>query len=372
MAGHTHDRSAAAAGRGPAGRVYGWVDDRFHVTPLIEFMRHKRVPVHKHTIWYYMGGVALFLFMVQVVSGILLVLYYKPDEANAFESVRFITTRVSFGWLFRSVHSWSANLMVLFVFIHMFSTFFTRAFRRPRELTWVTGFVLLCLALGFGFTGYLLPWNELAFFATKVGTDIAGAVPLVGEPIKVLLRGGEDVTGATLSRFYAIHIALLPAIFTALLFLHLLFVQRQGMHAPEYIERMAPEKQPTISFFPNFLLRDTLLWLMVLNVLLFLATFFPWELGEKADPFASAPQGIRPEWYFMFMYQTLKLIPGHVLFVEGEILGIVGFGLLGLAWLLVPFWEMKLRPNGRLQPMTMIGIVAILFMVVMTIWGYLV
>lgn len=352
--------------------IYRWLDDRFHITPLIEFMRHKYVPVHRHTIWYYMGGVALFLFIVQVITGILLVLYYQPDEASAYESVRFITTKVSFGWLIRSVHSWSANLMVLFVFVHMFSTFFTRAFRRPRELTWVTGFVLLTLALGFGFTGYLLPWNELAYFATKVGTDITGAVPLIGKPLKILLRGGEDVTGATLSRFYAIHIALLPAIFAALLFLHLLFVQRQGMHEPEYLQRLPAERKTLIPFFPNFLLRDTLLWLMVFNVLLFLAVFFPWELGVEADPFASAPEGIKPEWYFMFMFQTLKLIPGHVLFIEGEVLGILAFGVAGVAWMLVPFWERRTRPDGRTRPVTVIGVMAIIYMMIMTIWGYLV
>jgi len=359
--------SAAVPRANGARRIYGWIDDRFHITPLIDFMRHKQVPVHKHTVWYYMGGVSLFLFMVQVFTGILLVLYYKPDEANAFESVRFITTKVSFGWLMRSVHSWSANLMVLFVFIHMFSAFFTRAFRKPRELTWVTGFILLCLALGFGFTGYLLPWNELAFFATKVGTDIAGAVPLIGEPIKILLRGGDDVTGATLTRFFAIHIALLPAIFTALLFLHLLFVQRQGMHEPESAGHAGSAKGRTMPFFPNFLLRDTLLWLIVCNIVLYLAVFFPWELGEKADPFASAPQGIRPEWYFMFMFQSLKLLPAHVWFVEGEILGIMAFGLAGLAWMLVPFW-----PIRRVRTMMLIGVVAIVYMVAMTIWGYLV
>jgi cytochrome b6 len=314
-----------------------------------------------------MGGVSLFLFIVQVISGILLVLYYKPDEANAFESVRFITTRVSFGWLVRSVHSWSANLMVFFVFVHMFSAFFTRAFRKPRELTWVTGFFLLCLALGFGFTGYLLPWNELAFFATKVGTDITGVVPFIGEPIKVLLRGGEDVTGATLTRFYAIHIALLPAIFTALLCVHLLFVQRQGMHEPESVRRLDITRRKMIPFFPNFLLRDMLLWLIVFNALLFLAVFFPWEIGEKADAFASAPQGIRPEWYFMFMFQTLKLLPAHVLFVEGEVLGIMAFGLAGLAWMLIPFWEMRVA-----RMMMLIGVITIAFMVTMTVWGYLV
>jgi cytochrome b6 len=355
-----------------AQKTFAWLDDRFRISPLIEFMRHKYVPVHRHTVWYYMGGVALFLFIVQVVTGILLVLYYQPNQDSAFESVRFITTKVKFGWLIRSVHSWSANLMVFFVFVHMFSTFFTRAFRKPRELTWLTGFVLMVLALGFGFTGYLLPWNELAFFATKVGTDITGAVPLVGDALKVLLRGGSDVTGATLSRFYAIHIALLPAIFTGILLLHLLFVQRQGMHEPEYVQKLPNERKKLIPFFPNFLLRDTLLWLIVLNILIFLAVFFPWDLGEKADPFASAPQGIRPEWYFMFMFQTLKLIPGHVLFMEGEVLGVLVFGLAGVAWMFVPFWEMKRRGANRPRPMTLIGVCAILYIIVMTIWGYLV
>jgi cytochrome b6 len=351
-------------------KTYSWIDERFKISPLIEFMRHKTVPVHRHTVWYYMGGVTLFLFITQVVSGILLVLYYHADEESAYESVRFITTKVPFGWLVRSVHSWSANLMVFFVFVHMFSTFFTRAFRKPRELTWVTGFVLMALAMGFGFTGYLLPWNELAFFATKVGTDIAGAVPVIGEPLKILLRGGEEVTGATLSRFHAIHIALLPAIFFVFLMLHLIFVQRQGMHEPEYSANLPAEKKKIMPFFPNFLLRDTLLWLIVLNIVLFLAVFFPWEMGEKANPFAPAPEGIRPEWYFMFMFQTLKLLPGHVLFMEGEVLGILAFSLAGLAWMLVPFWEF--RRYEQPKPMTIIGVVAIIYILGMTIWGYLV
>ncbi|UCG52000.1 MAG: cytochrome b N-terminal domain-containing protein [Candidatus Latescibacterota bacterium] len=351
-------------------KLFSWVDERFHVTPLIEFMRKKYVPVHRHTVWYYMGGVSLFLFLIQVVSGILLVLYYQADEDAAFESVRFIMTKVEFGWLVRSVHSWTANLMVFFIFVHMFSTFFTRAFRKPRELTWVTGFVLLTLALGFGFTGYLLPWNELAFFATKVGTDIVGAVPFIGGPAKVLLRGGEDVTGATLSRFYAIHIAIIPALFTIFLGLHLLFIQRQGMHEPEYVERLPAEKKKLIPFFPNFLLRDVLLWLVVLNIVLYLAVFFPWELGEKADPYAPAPAGIRPEWYFMFMFQTLKLLPAHILFMEGEVLGILFFGLGGLAWLLVPIWDIKKKPGAKLGPMTGLGIIVIFFIIVMTVLGY--
>ena len=189
------------------------------------------------------------------------------------------------------------------------------------------------LALGFGFSGYLLPWNELAFFATKVGTDIAGAVPLVGKPIMVFLRGGEDVTGATLSRFFGFHVAVLPGIFTVILGVHLLLVQRQGMSEPLGHEDEGTAGRKTMPFFPNFLLRDLLLWLIVLNLLAILAVFFPWELGRKADLFASAPAGIKPEWYFLFMFQTLKYIPGKLWLVDGEVFGIMLFGFAGLLWL---------------------------------------
>ncbi len=352
-------------------KIFHWLDERFNLTPLVDYMQHKEVPVHKHSIWYYMGGVALFLFVVQVISGILLLFYYQPGVNSAHESVRFIMTKVNFGWLVRSVHSWSANLMVFFIFIHMFSTFFTRAYQKPRELTWMSGFILLVLTMAFGFSGYLLPWDELAFFATKVGTDITGAVPLIGDAIKIVLRGGEDVTGATLSRFYAIHVAMIPALFTVLLGLHLLFVQRQGMHEPESFKKMKPEQRKTIPFFPNFVLRDILLWLIVLNILLFLAVYFPWELGPKADPFVSAPAGIRPEWYFMFMFQFLKLLPAHILFIEGEVAGILFFSLAGLVWFLVPFWDTKLKRIGKFNPMLIIGLAVIGFILFMTIIGYL-
>ncbi len=352
-------------------KLYDWLDERFNITPLIEFMRHKMVPVHKHTIWYYMGGVTLFLFIVQVCTGILLLLYYQPGVESSYESVRFIMTKVQFGWLIRAVHSWSANLMVFFIFVHMFSVFFTRAYQKPRELTWVTGFILFCLALGFGFSGYLLPCNELAFFATKVGTDIVGALPIVGDFIKTLLRGSEDVTGATLTRFYGIHVAVIPAMFTIVLGIHLLFVQRQGMHEPDFVKDLPPEKKKEIPFFPNFMLRDVLLWLVVLNILLFLAVFFPWELGLKADPFASAPAGIRPEWYFMFMFQTLKMLPGHILFIEGELFGILLFGVMGVLWLLVPFWDKFFPAAKNRKLMITVGIVGIIFIATMTALGYL-
>jgi len=351
-------------------KLFTWIDERYDLSPVLAFMKHKTVPVHKHSIWYYMGGVTLFLFVVQAATGILLVLYYQPGVDSSYESVHFLMTKVQFGWLVRELHGWAANLMIFFIFLHMFSVFFTRAFRKPRELTWVSGMMLMFISMGAGFSGYLLPWNELAYFATKVGTDIAGAVPGVGEALKILLRGGEDVTGATLSRFYAFHVALIPALLTVMLGVHLLFVQRQGMHEPDHFKALPKEKQRTIPFFPNFMLRDALLWLVVLNILAYLALFFPWELGVKADAFASAPIGIRPEWYFMFMFQTLKFIPAHVWIMEGEILGILGFGVIGLAWVLVPFWEIKDKPGAKFNPMTVIGVIAVIYIIVLTILGY--
>jgi quinol-cytochrome oxidoreductase complex cytochrome b subunit len=351
-------------------KAYNWINERVEIDGLVEYMGKKYVPVSSHSIWYYFGGVSLFLFIIQVVTGILLLLYYKGGEALAFESIQFIMSKVQFGWLIRSIHSWTANLFILTAMIHMFSVYFGKAYRKPREITWVTGMIMFFLAMGFGFSGYLLPWNELAFFATKVGTDIAGAVPVVGKPIMEFLRGGEDVTGATLSRFFGFHVAVLPGIFTVLLGIHLLLVQRQGMSDPMVYKDEGTKEFKTMPFFPNFLLRDLLLWLIVLNLLAILAVFFPWELGRKADPFASAPAGIKPEWYFLFMFQTLKYIPGKVLVFDGEVLGIMTFGLGGLLWLLVPFWDRKSSRGERNRFVNYVGLFIVIYVIILTIIGW--
>lgn len=352
-------------------RLYLWFDERVQLENLVQYMGKKYVPVHRHSVWYYFGGVSLFLFLIQVVTGILLLLYYKSGEELAFESIQFIMSKVEFGWLIRSIHSWAANLFILAAMIHMFSVFFEKAYRKPREVTWITGMLMFFVALGFGFSGYLLPWNELAFFATKVGTDIAGVVPVIGKPILVFLRGGEDVTGATLSRFFGFHVAVFPGIFTILLGIHLLLVQRQGISEPLDFEGSPGAERKTMPFFPNFLLRDLLLWLLVLNLLAILAVFFPWELGQKADPFAPAPSGIKPEWYFLFMFQTLKYIPPHVLFIDGEVLGILTFGVAGLLWLMIPFWDRKSSRGEQKRFVNYIGLFVVFYIILLTILGWL-
>ncbi|HZN08215.1 MAG TPA: cytochrome bc complex cytochrome b subunit [Pyrinomonadaceae bacterium] len=344
-----------------------WLDERLSIKTLSGAARKKEVPVHRHSIWYYFGGMTLFLFVVQVVTGILLLLYYRPSAENAFESVQFIVTEVQFGWLIRSVHSWSANLMIATLFIHLFSVFFLRAYYRPREMTWVSGVVLFFIVICFGFSGYLLPWNKLAFFATKVGTEIAGVIPVIGRPMLRFLRGGDDVTGATLTRFFGFHVAVLPATATVFLAIHVLLVQLHGMSVPPSVQKQNLRK---MKFIPNFLLRDLIGWILAIGVLAALAALFPWELGEKADPFAPAPAGIKPEWYFLFMFQTLKLLPAKILGMDGEVLGIMAFNFVALLLFIVPFVDREPGNQRRRLVFNIIGVVALAYIVVMTIVGY--
>jgi quinol-cytochrome oxidoreductase complex cytochrome b subunit len=350
------------------GRLWTWFDQRIGLADLEKLARKKQVPVHRHGVWYYLGGMTLFLFIVQVVTGTLLLFYYRPSAEEAYESVQFLMAEVEFGWLIRSIHAWSANLMIFALFIHLFSVLLLKAYRPPREVTWFSGVGLLVIALGFGFTGYLLPWNELAYFATKVGTEITGAIPLVGRFLLRLLRGGDEVTGATLTRFYGIHVAVLPGLVMFVLGLHLYLVQKHGMSVPLPVEQQGDRR--AMPFVPNFLLRDIVGWLSALAILAALAAFIPAELGRKADPFAPAPVGIKPEWYFMFMFQTLKYLPSHILGLEGEIVGIVGFGLGGLFLLLIPFLDRR-AARGQPSPLfTWIGILIIVYIVVVTYLGY--
>jgi len=351
-------------------KLEAWLDDRLALGQLREVASHKTVPSHRQSVFYYLGGMTLFFFIVQVVTGILLMLYYRPSGEEAFESIEFIMTTVPFGWLIRSIHSWSANLMVYFAAVHLVTVYFMKGYRAPREITWVTGCILLFLLMGFGFSGYLLPWNKLAFFATKVGTDIAGSLPVVGEWTMRFLRGGERVTGGTLSRFYGWHVAILPAVTALLLGIHVVLVQLKGMSVPPAIEAEAKKQRP-MPFFPHFALRDLFGWTIALAVLASLAALFPWELGEKADAFAPAYANIRPEWYFVFMFQALKLVPGgEIAGIEYEAIAILLFNLGAVVLILVPFLDRGVQKNGRSPGFTIVGIVALAAIVGMTMWGY--
>lgn len=346
-------------------RLYEWFNTRVDLENILKFMKKKTVPYHRHSLWYYVGGMCLYLFIIQVITGILLLLYYKPTAEAAFESVQYIMTDVPFGWLIRSIHSYAANLFIGFVFIHMFSVFLMKGYRQPRELTWVSGVFLLFLAMAFGFSGYLLPWNQLAYLATNVGTNFAVMVPFIGDWLLEFMRGGTEVTGATLTRFFGFHVAVLPGICTALLGVHIILVQRHGMSVPISVEKeinSGKSKKMEIPFLPNFLYRDILGWTLALGLIILLSTLFPWELGEKADILKPAPPHVRPEWFFVFMYQTLKYVP--------KALGVFGFAMAAMIWIVLPFFDRRSNRGEFNRLFTVIGVVALLYIIVFTVIGY--
>jgi cytochrome b6 len=353
-----------------AERLYGWLAERLHLEPIAAALRHKTVPQHRCSIWYYFGEMTLFLFAIQAGTGALLLLYYRPSAGEAYESVQFIMTRVPFGWLIRSIHSWSANLMVAAAAAHLFSVLFLHSYRRPREMTWVSGMLLLGLTLAFGFTGYLLPWNELAYFATRVGTDIMTAVPGIGDFLVRFIRGGPEVTGATLTRLFGMHVAILPMMATVLLGLHIWLVQAHGMSVPPAVEDAATKQKrrvPALPFVPHFVMREAFGWTLALALLAGLSAFYPWELGVKADPFAPAPAGIRPEWYFLWMFQALKYFPAHVLGIEGEVVALAGISAIAVAGLTVPFWATTPRSRAAAR---WGGVATLIMMAVLTLLAY--
>ena len=208
-------------------KLFEWLDERLNLRGIYDTVFDRKVP--KVNWWFTLGSASLFLCVMQGLTGIFLTMYYVPDPDKAYDSIEYIMTGVSYGWLIRGIHHWGASLLVLFVFVHMLRTFYYAAYKYPREITWMTGVGLLLLTLGMGFTGYLLPWNQKAYWATTVGTEIAGTVPLIGDFILRILRGGMDISAVTLARFFSAHIWILPAGVVALLGVHMYLIIKLGI-----------------------------------------------------------------------------------------------------------------------------------------------
>jgi quinol-cytochrome oxidoreductase complex cytochrome b subunit len=213
-----------------AARLGGWLDERLGWRKVWEAIFLRKVP--KVNWLYTLGSATLFVAVNQIVTGILLTMYYVPTPDQAYATVRYISTQVPAGWLIRGLHHWGASAMVVLTALHMLRVILHGAYKYPREVTWLTGVGLLLIVLGFGFTGYLLPWDQKAYWATTVGTRIAEVTPLVGRWILLLMRGGEELTGVTLARFYGVHVWVLPASLMLLLLVHLYLVIRIGISAP--------------------------------------------------------------------------------------------------------------------------------------------
>lgn len=349
------------------GGALGWVESRLNLGPFIGALLHVRIPADAKT--FYLGGITLFLFGIQVVTGTLLALYYSPTPDAAYESVLSITSDVQFGWLIRSMHHWAANLMILFLVLHVLRIFVQAAYKYPRELTWIVGGGLLLITIGFGFTGYLLPWDQRAYWATVVGTEIAGGVPVIGPSLLLLLRGGAEVSEATLARFFGIHVLVLPLLLGGLMALHLLFVHQQGLSNPKRAEprpgrassaaSQPPEKVKP--FFPDYILDEVIAWYAVLAVLVILASLFPAGLEPKADPLVT-PEHIKPEWYFLAVYQLLKVVP--------ETIGIVAPVALVLVIVVLPLFDRGPEILPRRRPIAIACAVLLLVgSAVLTFYG---
>ncbi len=328
----------------------GWIEQHTRGRALADALLHVRIPVEARTL--YFGGIALFLFGIQVATGTLLALYYKPTPDAAYDSVLFLMSDVHFGWLIRSIHHWAANLMILFVALHLLRVFFQAAYKYPREVTWVVGVGLLGITLVFGFTGYLLPWDQRAYWATVVGTEIAGSVPIIGDQLLLLLRGGTDVTEATLSRFFGLHVLVLPLALGALLVGHLTLVHQLGLANPKRPDpRGRPPEGKTTPFFPNYILDEMIAWYILLALLVVLASLFPAGLEEQANPLETPPH-TKPEWYYLAVYEFLKLVPRLI----GILLPIVGLVLLTI----LPFLDRNPEVLARRRKLAIVGATVVL------------
>nr|YP_010338096.1 cytochrome b6 [Erythrolobus coxiae]UNJ17681.1 cytochrome b6 [Erythrolobus coxiae] len=213
------------------GKVYDWFQERLEIQAIADDFTSKYVPPHVN-IFYCFGGITLTCFIIQVASGFAMTFYYRPSVAEAFTSVEYIMTDVNFGWLIRSIHRWSASMMVLMMILHSFRVYLTGGFKTPRELTWVTGVTLAVLTVSFGVTGYSLPWDQVGFWAVKIVTGVPEAIPVVGSSLVELLRGGVSVGQSTLTRFYSLHTFVLPLITAVVMLMHFLMIRKQGISGP--------------------------------------------------------------------------------------------------------------------------------------------
>jgi cytochrome b6 len=211
--------------------IFDWVQDRVEIQSIADDITSKFVPPHVN-IFYCIGGITLTSFLIQVATGFALTFYYRPTVSDAFNSIQYITNEVSLGWLIRSLHRWSASMMLLNLLLHISRVYLTGGFKSPRELTWISGVLLACLSVSFGVTGYSLPWDQVGFWACKIVTGVPDAIPVVGGVLVETLRGGVSVGQATLSRFYTAHTFLLPLLSTLLLGGHFLMIRKQGISGP--------------------------------------------------------------------------------------------------------------------------------------------
>ena len=362
------DRSAP---RSNADHMYAWFQDRLDIQTLWNALFIRKIPFGVNLL-YTLGFVSMALFIVQAVTGTILALYYSPSPDHAYDSVEFMMTQVSFGQVIRGIHHWGASAMVVVVVLHMLVTFGMGAYKYPREVTWWVGIGLFAATFAFGFTGYLLPWDEKAYWATTVGTNMAGTVPFVGDFLERVLRGGAQLGALTLTRFYATHVLILPMVLVSLVAVHVFLVVWQGVSTPpglwdRALRRLrgagrsssAPEtaaeyhalyddfKARGRRFFPDLIVEDALVSTLVILAVIGFAVVFGTPLEGQADP-TNTGYVPRPEWYFLFLFQLLKYFPGSLEWVGVAVLPALFFVFLAL----LPLLDRGPRRSPRYRPIS--------------------
>lgn len=212
-------------------KLYKWFNERLEIQAISDDISSKYVPPHVN-IFYCLGGITLTCFIIQFATGFAMTFYYKPTVVEAFASVEHIMNDVNFGWLIRSIHKWSASMMVLMMILHIFRVYLTGGFKSPRELTWITGVIMACITVSFGVTGYSLPWDQIGYWAVSIVSGVPAAIPVVGDFMVELLRGGPSVGQATLTRFYSLHTFVLPWLIAVFMLAHFLMIRKQGISGP--------------------------------------------------------------------------------------------------------------------------------------------
>jgi ubiquinol-cytochrome c reductase cytochrome b subunit len=311
-------------------RLYQWLDERIKLTPIqIKLLEE---PIPGGASWIYVfGSVTLFLFLLQLISGMFLALYYNPSPDHAYDSIVFINQEVPFGSFVRGLHHWGASLMIVAIGLHMLQVFLYGAYKRPREAMWLMGVVLFLLTLSFGFSGYLLPWDQKAYWATQVGINVIGTIPGVGNMLVRIIRGGHQLGALTLSRFYALHTLFLPWTIVLLIALHLFILRRVGPAGPWDTEKAQRMREP---FYPKQVFMDAVAMWGVFIILVTLASSVKVPLADPANPSDVSFTPV-PEWYFLFYYQLLKYFHGPWEIVGTLVLPLLFFSLL----FLLPFLD---------------------------------
>jgi ubiquinol-cytochrome c reductase cytochrome b subunit len=351
--------------------LYSWFQERLNIDTLWRALFIRKIPFGVNLL-YTLGFASLALFLVQMFTGMLLALYYSPSPDHAYDSVEYMISQVPFGQVIRSIHRWGASAMVVLVVLHLLVTFGMGAYKYPREVTWWVGVLLFLVTFAFAFTGYLLPWDEKAYWATTVGTNMAGTVPLIGRFVESVLRGGTQLGALSLARFFAFHVLLLPMALTALVAVHLFLVVWQGVSVPpglwdqavaRFRGRGRPHTVPEAEieyhtvyedfkargrrFFPDLIVEDAIVSTAIILIVIALAVLFGSPLEGQADP-TNTGYVPRPDWYFLFLFELLRYFPGSLEWVGVVVLP----GLFFLFLFLLPFLDRGPRRSPRYRPIS--------------------